>query len=419
MSHGKEVASYRGYYYLEKNGKRVWRSLGTPDKTIAEKRIREFALQAQREQEGLIQPRSEREAATKGLGLLIEDYKNDLKVLGRARKHIHDTVRRIRRIISETGWGNIGDIRADKFLLWRATLKCSAKTNKEYQVSLNAFLNWLVDSEQLTRNPLARVAAVETRGKQVREYRAFNAEELTRLFANAGERRLAYQTLLYTGQRKSEVNALVWDDLHLDSDKPYILFREGTIKDKEKRAVALRREIAEELRAIRPVNFDPSARVFTRPWSRHNILLGDLERAGIERKDGLRRVVHFHSFRKTFQTLGVRCGMNQRAAQAILGHSDANLTARVYTDVASLELHDEIAKLPWISPEGSGAQHGAQNTGVSVPEVSLADTCAKFIEAVKVYDLERVSYALASAVTSGHNEKLGAGAGFEPATFRL
>jgi len=80
-----------------------------------------------------------------------------------------------------------------------------------------------------------------------------------------------------------------------------------------------------------------------------------LQRAGSERKDGLGRVVHFHSFRKSMQSLGVCCGINQRAAQEILGHPEANLTAQAYAGVASLQLHDEIAKLPWIPADGAGA----------------------------------------------------------------
>ena len=31
-----------------------------------------------------------------------------------------------------------------------------------------------------------------------------------------------------------------------------------------------------------------------------------------------------------------------------MGHSDPTLSANVYTDVAALELHDEVAKLPWL-----------------------------------------------------------------------
>jgi len=74
-----------------------------------------------------------------------------------------------------------------------------------------------------------------------------------------------------------------------------------------------------------------------------------LKRAGIERVDALGRSAQFHSFRKTWQTLGVRYGINQRVAQDVLGHSDANSTAKVYTDVPTLSLHTEIAKLPWIA----------------------------------------------------------------------
>ena len=38
-----------------------------------------------------------------------------------------------------------------------------------------------------------------------------------------------------------------------------------------------------------------------------------------------------------------------------------------------MQLHDEIAKLPWITSGGIEAQHSAQNSGVSGPAVSLTD----------------------------------------------
>ena len=398
-SHGKTVTTYRGYYTLERNGPRVWMALGTPDKAIAEKRIMEAALEAQREQEGRIAPRAVRETAAKGLLDLIGEYQNDLISRGLARKHVHDTIERIRRIVRETGWRCVADIRPDSFVTWRASLEASAKTKKEYQISLNAFLNWLERLDRIGANPLARINTVETRGKQVRQYRAFTEEELAQLFAIAGKRLLAYQMLLYTGQRKSEVRALVWGDLHLDSSEPYALFREGTMKDKDKRAVALRRELVTQLLAIRPKEVDQTKRVFWFCWPTYDILRGDLKRAGIERKDGLGRVLHFHSFRKTMQSLGVRYGMNQRAAQEILGHSDANLTAKAYTDVASLQLHQEIAKLPWISPAGIVAQHGAQNSGVSGQVVSLTDILRQLQKLAQATGTDGVRRTSASPVT--------------------
>ena len=415
-SHGKAVTTYRGYYTLEMGGVRVWKALGTPDKAIAEKRIMEFALQAQREQEGFAAPRSMRETAAKTLPALVGEYEKELESRGVARKHLHDTITRMRRIFAETGWRTIRDVDPDSFVTWRATLKSSPKTKKEYQISLNAFLNWLTGIGRLERNPLTKVDTVPTRGKQVRQYRAFTEEELARLFAVAGKRLLAYQTLLYTGQRKSEVRALVWSDLHLESDKPYVLFRVDTMKDDEKRAVPLRRELAAQLLASRPKDFDPTQRVFWWCWPTYDILMGDLKRAGIERKDGRGRAVHFHSFRKTMQSLGVRFGINQRAAQEILGHSDANLTAQAYTDVASLQLHDEIAKLPWIPTDGSGAQHGAHFSVVPRPAMSLTDILRQLQLLAQATGTDGLGHQMASTGTPGQIIEMAARAGIEPAT---
>ena len=111
-------------------------------------------------------------------------------------------------------------------------------------------------------NPLAKLDLVDVRGMQVRTSRAFHEDELRRLLAIAGKRRLAYLTLLYTGQRKSEVREFVWGDLHLDGERPYALFREGTTKDKDKRAVPLRLELADELRRAKPEDVSPTRRVF-------------------------------------------------------------------------------------------------------------------------------------------------------------
>ena len=221
----------------------------------------------------------------------------------------------------------------------------SAKTIKEYQISLNAFLNYLVRVERLERNPLAKVEHVETRGRQVRPYRAFTEDELRKLFPVAGPRLLVYQVMLYTGQRPEEVAALVWDDLHLNEERPFVLVRVETTKDKDKRAVPLHPLLASALKVAKPEN--ATGPVFPHFPTRRT-LLADLVRAGIERKDTLGRTLHLRSFRKTWQTLGVRYGINQRSAQAVLGHSDPSLTANVYTDVPALGLHDEIAKLPWL-----------------------------------------------------------------------
>lgn len=366
---GKRVVSdlFYGRYALMRGGRVVTVSLGTPDKKVAQKRLRDLIVERQREAEGIIAPRTIRQAAAAPLGELVDAYASELASKITA-KHAKGTVARIRRITTGNSWRVLGDITPSSFVLWRARLKVSAKTKKEYQVSINAFLNWLVKMEKLAANPLAKVDQVDIRGKMVRPVRAFTDAEIVALLAVSGRRRLAYLVLLYTGLRKTEVKRLAWGDIHLDDERPYLLARAGTTKDKDKRAIPLHPHLVPVLRLLRPVNVAADASVFAGTFPKRGSLLRDFKRAGIERVDALGRVVHFHAFRKTFQTLGVRHGVNQRAAQELLGHSDPKLTANAYTDVPALGLHAEVAKLPWfggasLSSEGvaKDAQNGANS----------------------------------------------------------
>jgi integrase len=354
---------YSGRYSLARGEKPRTVALDTPDRVVAAKRLRDLIVEKQREREGIIPPAAVRAAAASSLLDLATEYEANLKGRQLSARHVCDTMKRLRRVIRECGWARLLDVRPDTFSRWRAGLSCSAKTKKEYQVSACAFLNWLVRTEQLPRNPLAQLDKVETKGKQVRSARAFSPAELQKLLAVAGRRRIVYLTLLYTGQRKSEVKALVLGDLHLAGDRPHALFREGTTKDKEKRAVPLHPLLAQALREFVPADGKPEARVYWKVFPHYETLRVDLDRAGIAHRDSLGRVLHFHSFRKTFQTLGVMHGINQRSAQELLGHSDANLTAKVYTDVPALALHAEIAKLPWFGDDAQVHSQKRTKTG--------------------------------------------------------
>ncbi len=413
---GRRVRSdvYSGRYALEKGQRPVTVPLNTPDREIAEKRLRDIVIERQRELEGLIPANAMRKAAALPLVALIDEYETDLKARDLAAKHVKATTRRLRRMVKETGWRVLADVTPDGFVKWRGSLTSSAKTKKEHQTSACAFLNWLVRNGRLAANPLAKVDVIDIRGKQVQTARAYTEAELQRLFAVAGRRRLVYQVLTYTGQRKEEVRALVWGDLHLDEERPFVHLREGTTKDKDKRAVPLHPELARELRQLRPVDAAPSARVFFGWFPTYESLRADLERAGIPHKDALGRVVHFHSFRKTWRTLGVRYGVNQRAAQEVLGHSDANLTARVYTDVPALGLHTEIAKLPWISATETNAQRNAQKPGNPGQLVSFADTLRQLLLIAKDAPEEELSHFLSACGTPCPDAKMVVGGGFEP-----
>lgn len=367
---------YKGRYSLGRGDKPSTVALHTPDRSVAEKRLRDIVVRKQKEAEGMITPEVQREAALVPLSVLFADYRADLVGRELEPEHVRDTIGRLERIAKAVNWKRLADIRPDSFVRFRAQFDGAAKTKKEYQTSANAFLNWCVRTDRLRENPLAKVDRVDIRGKQKRPSRAFTQDELARLFETVPERALFYRTLLYTGQRISEVAALAWGDLGLEiGGSSSALFREGTTKDKEKRAVPLHPELVKALLRERPIQPLPTDPVFSFPPS-WETMRSDLVRARIDPVDAQGRVVHRHAFRKTFQTMGVRAGINQRSAQELLGHSDPKLTAAVYTDVAALHLHEEIAKLPWIS----GAHIDAQKR---VPIRKISNLVQDLITAAK------------------------------------
>src|SRR5258708_2037079 len=108
--------------------------------------------------------------------------------------------------------------------------------------------------------------------------------------------------------------------------------------------------------------------------------------------------------RRALRHQSTRCAGSLRALRR-------ESTAKVYTDVPALALHDEVAKLPWFSYTQIDTQK-SENPG-HLP--SLADILAKLVEEVKVTSPGGVGHVLTSLVAPAPNPKLGAGAGFEPA----
>ncbi|MDR1281971.1 MAG: site-specific integrase [Opitutaceae bacterium] len=351
IRNGQKSKYYTGRYSIKRGEKPCEIALHCTDEKSALAKLHNVVIEAQREAYGIIPSRTLRDAAAAPLGKLVGEYEADLLALGRDAKHVHDSVRRVRVVVAGGKWKRLADITPPTYLEWRAGFEGSAKTLLEYQNSVKAWLNWLVETERMERNPLKKVKAPETRGKGVQPSRALTLDELRRLFAAARpEHRLAYKMLAYTGQRCCEIAALVWGDVEL-GEKPFIRVRDTTTKDKDKRAIPLHPELAAEIVAARVGTGQPDSPLIPR-FPTLDAFHAACKRAGIVRIDALGRRVHMHALRKTFQTMGVLSGVNQRAAQDFLGHSDANLTAKIYTDIPALGYHAEIAKLPWAEGEG-------------------------------------------------------------------
>ena len=62
--------------------------------------------------------------------------------------------------------------------------------------------------------------------------------------------------------------------------------------------------------------------------------------------DELKKEIHPHTLRHSFAVHCLNSGMNVRALQKILGHSDLKTTA-IYLDIVGKDIKDEFKKVIW------------------------------------------------------------------------
>jgi integrase len=305
--------------------------------------------QEEREQYGLVVPRSLRESSIKPLHSHLAEYLANLRALGRTAKHVHDTETRITRVFVSLGWEYLRDVSADAFMTWRSRQrKLAAKTLHEYQVACTAFFSWLEKCGRSLGNPLRFVQRVETRGREKIHRRALLLEELRRLVSiNRGHRGLVYFFAAYTGLRRSEIASLRWSDLNLEGKTPFVLVRASTAKNRKSAAIPLHPELVASLRFYQQSQKTLSGPVFP-SMPTDKTFNGDLMRCGIEKHDCDGRKIDFHALRVTFATLLNLQGVAPRSAMELMRHSDMRLTHKVYTDVSALPLVEDVGKLPWV-----------------------------------------------------------------------
>jgi integrase len=154
----------------------------------------------------------------------------------------------------------------------------------------------------------------------------------------------------YTGLRRGEIKQLVWDDVHLDEKRPYILARASTTKKKKTATLPLVPQLAQMLKDWREQQHTLAGTVFKRSVPTAVTLLKDLAACGIKGVDENGRHLDFHALRHTFATMLARVGVSPRVAMELMRHSDMRLTAKTYTDAMNLPLFGELEKLTPLLP---------------------------------------------------------------------
>ena len=400
---------YRGRYRLDGDFATTEIPLNTPDKQVAEKRLRELVKEKERERAGLIAPKSERVAADKPLATHLKEFVSDLKTKGRVERYIHDLESRASLIFKSCKWQYARDIHADGFMQWRARYKAAPKTLNEYLNACNSLLNWMVKHQRIASNPLSCVEKVDIRGKQQLR-RALTDEELSRLLDHSEDYRLLYITAVYTGLRQNELLQLVWQDVYLDEEHPYVIAQASTTKNRQRSIIPLHPKLVEDFKEAQKAgskkNFVfPQYTQPDRRFRRH------LKAAGIDQYDENGRKLDFHALRYTFATKLAKQGVSQRLAQELMRHSDPKLTANIYTDVTHLPTFDAVETLPWHSetcppirpPASDFDSHSSSQNGTIEGVLSVMQ------DLEKEQDMPDLAYPVTNGQMVGPT-------GFEPAT---
>ncbi len=420
---------YRGRYCLDGETKLHDVPLRTSDKQVAEQRLNEIVRETERERAGIIPPRPLREAAKRCLSEHLKEYAADLEARGRDEHYVYHVEKRLVKLLEECGWEYAKDVTADSFQGWRARQEKAAKTLNEYLEAACGFLMWMEKNGRILANPLKNVGKVETRGMEVRVRRAFTDQEVSRLLGIAGDRKAVYLTALLTGLRRAELESLQWGDVMLEAGRSFVKARASTTKNHKVALIPLRKELATELRKIRPENASEAAPVFNGLMPSMLRFRTDLKKANIPYLDAQGRRADFHALRHTLATNLSRLGVPLSVAMEVMRHSDPKLTLKTYTDASQLPTQSAIALLPiyGLAQEGvqahaaavSGSLLGSPKAGILRHAESLAGKVPETHKTEKGVIFRGEIHSRASPVTPGHKKKMAPRVGFEPTTNRL
>lgn len=135
-------------------------------------------------------------------------------------------------------------------------------------------------------------------------------------------------------------------DVYLDTERPFILARASTTKNKKTEPIPLVPELVDLLRGLRPQDYEPDTPVFPYKIPVMKNIRRDMEKMGLTYRDAMGRDLDFHALRYTWATFLTGDGISTRQLQALCRHSDPKLSANVYTDASQIDSFQAVSKLP-------------------------------------------------------------------------
>lgn len=389
---------------LRENGGVVWQArwrdadgrrrqqVLSADRRIAERALVEIARNRDLELAGL--------KSQDGLELTLDEIRGKYlaDLITTVKPWTYDRSRRVLDALrSFLGNVRLRDLRRGRLLEYRQLRTKEGRANRTINMeigTLHAMCNWALQAELIGRNPVAGLKRLPVgRAYEKRPRRALSRDELAAFLAaaealdderqalHAAQRSIANGTkgkpwesktrhlflpqapfvraLAFTGARFNELAQATWGDW--DRGSRTLTLRATTTKSKKERNVPLHTAVERDLvrlLSIHSVGYgrspEPNEPIFLTPegyrldGNRDNarrFFRDALTRAGIDRRDAGRGALCLHSLRHTLATLLAQAHAGLVQAQAILGHSTPDLTARIYTHLEQADLRAAVDKL--------------------------------------------------------------------------
>ena len=275
------------------------------------------------------------------------------------------------RIHVEPVWANVpvNKVSATAVKGWTASMTgagCSATTVLRCIGVLAGILDDAIADGCISKNP-ARGLDPKKREKPTKPKRKhvyLDHDAVTRLADESGHHRTLVLVLAYTGIRWGEAVAL--RGRHVDEVRHRLLVTDNAVqlgvkhalgdpKDDEPREVSVPRfvmaELKKHIRGPDDLVFGDGVNYLPRPKSRDGWFAGAVKRAEVQK-------ITPHDLRHSCASLAVSAGANVLALARMLGHKDASVTLRVYSDLFDTDL-DARADVMDTAYAGKGGQNAA------------------------------------------------------------
>ena len=245
----------------------------------------------------------------------------------------------------EPRWGHfrLSAIRTVEIEEWLHSLPLAPASKAKLKCVLSVLYNHAIRYEWLTFNPISRV---RTSQKRLRDKDVLAPDEFQKLVRHLSVRDRAMVLLTgSTGLRRSEMIALTWSDLNLQTMEVNVLRscvrnRIGTTKtESSRRPVPLHPVVLSALLEWRKQSpfageldfLFPSARhKGERPLSPDSILAKSI-RPALAKEGIIGKRIGWHSFRHSLATNLRSLGVDIKVAQELLRHSSCRTTLDIYT----------------------------------------------------------------------------------------